>query len=139
MLSSKIPKRYKRNSIKGDLHRSKRIASNFEKEIKSIRQIFIKADYPLMFLNSVINQFKNPKKDEMDESYIIPPELFQEEKPIVMIEIPFCEENEKKSKDFIKKFHKFTNDSFRLIISWKTRKIRSLFTTKHKDFYRQNI
>ena len=31
--SSKVPKRYKRSLIKGDLHRSKKIATDFEKEV----------------------------------------------------------------------------------------------------------
>ena len=30
--TSKTPKRYKRNTVNGDLHRSKRISSNFDKE-----------------------------------------------------------------------------------------------------------
>ena len=34
--SSQIPKRYKRNSIKGDLHRAKKISSNFKEEINSL-------------------------------------------------------------------------------------------------------
>ena len=35
---SKIPKRYKRNTISGDLHRSRKIASNFDIEIRAINQ-----------------------------------------------------------------------------------------------------
>ena len=31
--SSNIPKRYRRNEINADLHRSKRISTNFDKEI----------------------------------------------------------------------------------------------------------
>ena len=34
--SSQIPKRYKRNSTKGDLHRAKKISSNFKEEINSL-------------------------------------------------------------------------------------------------------
>ena len=36
--SSKIPVSYKRNAITGELHRAKRIASDFNKELKRIRQ-----------------------------------------------------------------------------------------------------
>ena len=36
--SSNIPKRYKRNAVKGDLHRSKRIGTDFEKEIVQIKK-----------------------------------------------------------------------------------------------------
>ena len=43
--------------------------------------------------------------------------------------------NEAKSKDFIRKFHKFTNKQFRLAISWNTRKLSSLFRLKDKNLY----
>ena len=42
---SKIPKRYKRNTISGDLHRSRKIASNFDIEIKVIKAKYNKAGY----------------------------------------------------------------------------------------------
>ena len=48
--TSKSPKRYKRCTINGDLHRSKRISSNFDEEITLIKEKFIKADYPLRSL-----------------------------------------------------------------------------------------
>ena len=35
--SSKVPYKYKRNAITGELHRAKRIASNFDNETKRIR------------------------------------------------------------------------------------------------------
>ena len=51
---SKIPKRYKRNTISGDLHRSRKIASNFDIEIKAIKAKYNKAGYPRRFIESVI-------------------------------------------------------------------------------------
>ena len=57
--SSKIPKRYKRNNINGELHRAKMISSNFDKEVQRIRLKFKKAGYPLRFINSVISSFNN--------------------------------------------------------------------------------
>ena len=33
----------------------------------------------------------------------------------------------------MKKFHKFTNDGFRVVITWKTRNILSLFLLKAKS------
>ena len=57
--SSQIPKRYKRNSIKTDLHQAKKISTNFKEEIKFIRNKFIKANFLLPFINSVIKDFKN--------------------------------------------------------------------------------
>ena len=47
----------------------------------------------------------------------------------------YCELNEIKSKIFPKNFHKFTNSSFRMVITWKTRNLRSLFPLKDKNDY----
>ena len=76
------PKRYKRNAINGELHRSKRIASDYGKEIINIRENFLKADYPIPFINSVINQLNqqnvhNSKENEDD--FIIPQKIIEEE------------------------------------------------------------
>ena len=82
----------------------------------------MKADYPLRFINSVVNEFQKGKECG-DESFIIPNNLFEITKPFIFVEIPCCELNEIKSKHFLKKFHKFTNNSFRMVITWKTRNI----------------
>ena len=37
------------------------------------------------------------------------------------------------------KFHKFTNNSFRMVITWKTRNIRSLFPLKDKNNYKSCV
>ena len=55
--TSKTLKHYKGNTINGDLHCSKRISSNFEEEILLIKEKLMKADYPLGFINSVVNEF----------------------------------------------------------------------------------
>ena len=71
-----------------------------------------------------------------DESFIIPPSLFEITKPFIFVEIPYCELNEIKSKCFLKKFHKFTNNSLRIVVTWKTRNIRSVFPLKDKNDYK---
>ena len=114
--TSKTPKRYKRNAINGDLHRSKRISSNFDEEISLIKEKFRKADYPLRFINSVVNEFQKGKECG-DESFIIPTSLFEIAEPLIFVEIPYCELNEIKSKHFLKKFHRFTNNSFGMVIT----------------------
>ena len=58
-----------------DLHRSKRIPSNFDEEISLIKEKFKKADYPLRFINSVINKFQKGK-DHEDESFKTPLDRF---------------------------------------------------------------
>ena len=92
-LTSKTPKRYKRNTINGDLHRSKRISSNFDEEIPLIKEKFMKADYPLRFINSVVNEFQKGK-----ECRDVPTSLFKIAKPLIFVEITYCELNEIKLK-----------------------------------------
>ena len=134
--SSQIPKRYKRNSIKVDLHRAKNISTNFKEELKFIRNKFIKVDFPVPFINNVMKDFKNQqKKRATKQQVIIPSYFFEVEPPFLLLKLPYCEKNETKSKDFIRKFHKFTNNQFRLAISWNTRKLSSLFHLKDKNLY----
>ena len=55
--SSAVPKRYKRNSILGDLHRAKAISSYFVDEVEYIRKKYKKAGYPHRFIEHVVNDF----------------------------------------------------------------------------------
>ena len=57
----------------------------------------MKTDYPLRFINSVINDFQKGKESG-DESFIIATSLFEIEKPLIFVKIPYCELNEIKSK-----------------------------------------
>ena len=73
----------------GDLHRPKNISSEIDEEIPLKKEKFRKAKYPLRFINSIINQFitfNNSNNDE-DGSFIIPPNLSDEESPI-LVELP---------------------------------------------------
>ena len=47
----------------------------------------MKADYPLRFINSVINEFRKGK-EWGDETFIIPATLFEITKPFIFAEIP---------------------------------------------------
>ena len=78
---------------------SKRIPSNFDEETPLIKDKFMKADYPLHFINRVVNEFKKGKECEDKTT------LFEIAKPFIFVEIPYCELNEIKSKHFLKKFH----------------------------------
>ena len=82
----------------------------------------MKADYPLRFISSVVNEFQKGKECG-GESFIIPTSLFEIAKRLIFVEILYCELNEIKLKHFLKKFHKLTNNSFRMVITWKTRNI----------------
>ena len=56
-------------------------------------------------------------------------------KPIVLIDIPFCNENEKVSKQLLKKLKVFTKEKYDFRIIWKTKKVRQLFPLKEKNPY----
>ena len=127
--SSNIPKRYKRNAINGDLHRSKRIATDFEKEIVQIEKKFLAANFPSRFTNSVCNDFLNKENNHESIDFIIPSGIFDVKPPVILIEIPYCDKN-KVAKQFIKKLNKSTNDRYDIRIKWLTRKIRTLFKLK---------
>ena len=92
----------------------------------------------MRFNNSAINEFQKGKECG-DESFVVPPTLFEIIKTFIFVEIPYCRLNEIKSKHFLKKFHKFTNSSFRVVITWKTRNIQSLLTLKEKNDYKSCV
>ena len=52
-----------------------------------------------------------------------------------LVEIPFCELNEKRVSTFRKKFICFTNDSYDLNVVWKIKKVRSFFSLKDKNLH----
>ena len=99
--TSKTLKRYKQNIINFHLHHSKKISSNFDEEIPLIKEKFMDTDYPLRFINSVVNEFQKGKECG-DESFIIPTSLLEIAKPLTFVEIPYCEFNEIKSKHFLR-------------------------------------
>ena len=128
--SSKIPKQYKRNIINGDLHRAKQIATDFEKEIVEIKKKFLAANFPSRFINSVCNDFVNKDHNHENIDFIIPPGFFDVKPQVILIEIPSCDKSEVASKQFIKKFNKFTNDKYDIRIKRLTRKMKTLFKLK---------
>ena len=96
-------KTYKRNTNNVDLRPSKRISSNFGEEAPLKKEKFMKADYPLRFINSVVNEFQKGKECG-DESFINSTGLFEIGKPFIFFEIPCCELNKIKSKFFRRNF-----------------------------------
>ena len=130
--TSQVPKRYKRNAINGDLSRALRITSDFSLEVDRIKQKFTTAKYPVRFVESVIDQFK-VKEAEKEEKFLIPPFMFEIKKPFILVEIPFCESNEKTVKRLLQKINSFTDDEFEVAVKWKTRKVSSLFNLKCRN------
>ena len=52
-----------------------------------------------------------------DENLVISPDYFKIKKLLVSNEIPYYELNQVKSKQFLKKFHNFSNGNFRVLIT----------------------
>ena len=128
--TSKVPKRYKRNAINGELHRAFKISSNFDKEVLNIKQKFKNVGFPIRFIDSVIRDFRTNPIDETDDD-IIPMWLFDDRKDFV-IKLPFCPKNEEVSKQFLIKLNEYTNFKYIFKVIWNTRNIRSLFPLKDR-------
>ena len=118
--SSRIPKRYKRNAVNANLHRAKNISFDLNDEIRTIKEKFTKAGFPVKFTDSVIRQFNDKFSDNKDDDEpLIPPYFLEEPKKFISIVLPYCERNESVSKNFIEQFHIFTDNKYQLNIKWK--------------------
>ena len=69
------------------------------------------------------------------ELFIIPPNMFAVKKPLLLLEILYCEQNEISSKRFIKKFHQFTGNKYDIAVKWLTKKVESLFPLKDRNLH----
>ena len=97
---------YKRNVTigTGNLHRSKRILSDFTKEKIIIKNKFQKVDFPTKFIDSIVKSFQyNERTKGQQGDLIIPPYLLEEPKPQIEAKIRICELNEKRVSIFRKK------------------------------------
>ena len=84
---SKVPFKYKRNVITGELCRTKRIASDFDEETKRIRSKYTGAGYPKHVIENTIRNFTR-KKDDL----LIPLWFFDERKHFTIRFAVFLEE-----------------------------------------------
>ena len=133
---SKTPIRYKRNAITGDLHRSKKISSCFPEEVDIITNKFLNAGFPKKFVLSTIDNFINPRpRPEEEDLPLIPSYFFSAPPPFILVELPYCPENERQSKHFIRKLKSFLNSECTIFIKWGTKKIKSLFNLKSRNPY----
>ena len=106
--TSQIPVAYKHNAIIGELHRAKKIASNFDIEMKRIVNKYTAARLPSRFVCSIIDNFDSGK-----DNGIIPQWLFEERKAFT-IHLPFSPSNESFVKTFISKLNSMKNASLML-------------------------
>ena len=81
--SSNVPFQYKKNAINGQLHRAKKISSNFQLKTAKIKAKFLKASFSHRVIENIINNFNN-----VDEELMITRWLFDERKTVV-INLPF--------------------------------------------------
>ena len=128
--TSKIPVRYKHNAVISELHRAKKIASNFDIDIKCVVNKYTVARFPNRLVRSAIDNFDSSK-----DNLIIPQWLFEERKAFT-IHLPLSPSNESFVKRLISKVNYFTNEKCLFNVVWKTRKEQSLFPLKDKvDHY----
>ena len=85
--SSKILTNYKRSAITSEWHRAKKIATDFDKELRRIETKFLHAYYPIKFINDIFFRF-NEEREEL----LIPKCLFDETK-VVVIRLTFAPRN----------------------------------------------
>ena len=101
---SAVAKKWKKNTITGALHRAKRIISDWQSEVKTIKQSFENSGYPPKFVQGRINEFENRETNDT----IIPVHWF-DERTNVGIRLPFRPKNEFDSRKFIRKLNSYTS------------------------------
>ena len=68
---SKIPTRYKCNAITGELHRTKRIANDFNFEAKSTTKRFLSAGFPKNVIRNTVEYFNKDEDDYYNYRMVI--------------------------------------------------------------------
>ena len=121
---------YKCDAIIVELHRAKKIASNFDIKIKDVVNKYIAAGFPTKFVCSIINNSRNGKVD------LIRPQWLFEERKAVTICLPFSPSNESFEETFISKLIYFTNENAHFMLFGTQRKCSHYFDLKDKvDHY----
>ena len=77
---------------------------------------FLADNFSSRFIKSASNNFLNKKNNPENIDFIISSDFFHVKIPVILIEIAYCDKNEVASKQFIKKFNKFTNDKYEIRI-----------------------
>ena len=62
------------------MHRAFKIVSDFDAKVQTITQKYLEVGYPIGFIKSVINDFKNSKEEE---HLIMPQWLFDQRKKVL--------------------------------------------------------
>ena len=56
--------------------------------------------------------------------------FYEIEKESILVEFPYCPQNELVAKRFLSKFHEFTSQKFQVTITWSLRKLKICFLWK---------
>ena len=72
---------------------------------------------------------------KLQEQEMLIPNGFFDESTLLMVDIPFCFQNKKISKNFIHTLNKFTDNKYDVRIKLKTKKVKTLFNLKDKNPY----
>ena len=131
---SATPVKWKRNTLWGALHRAKRLTTNWEQDLQSVKKRFQHAGYPFNFIQKTIHEFENPK-----ESDTIIPVNWLDDRRTVTIRVPYCEANEQQSYAFIKKLERFTRGHYKFAIIWQTKKLTSMFRLKDNNIHPSHV
>ena len=108
------------------MHRAKKIASNFDMEIKRVVNKYTVAEFPSRFVHSIIDNFDSGKDN------LIIPQWFFDERKTFTIHLPFSPSNESFVKTIVSKLNYFTSEKCKFNVVWNTRKVQSLFPLKDK-------
>ena len=84
-------------------------------------------------MNSVVKKFIEPDHALCSDDLPLIPSYFFESPIFVLIDVPFCPENESLSKHFLRKFKSFVSVDCTVVIRWITKKVRHLFNLKSRN------
>ena len=95
------------------------------------------ADYLSPFTKSVIRGYehKQNKRQQQEDKYSILPNIFLISKESILVEFPYCPQNELVARRFQSKFHQFNNQKFQVTIKWISKKVKTFFSLKDKNPY----
>ena len=72
---------------------------HINEETTLIKKRFLEADYPLSFIESVVNEFQKGKECE-DDGFIVPSSIYEIKKSFISIERPYPKLNKTKQNIF---------------------------------------
>ena len=100
------------------LHRAYRISTDFDTEVRKIKEEFLHAGYPRHFIENTIAYFKENIQDDI----LIQPYFF-DFRTKVSIRLPYCLLMGKQSRKFIAKINGFTCYKFSFVMENKENKM----------------